>query len=129
MHIIRDIFWFLDDQRDERNVLCDSFAKTARGRQLMEEPLSLLSLMQLFTPPLDKSGHRLKIRDDNLLDSVTFLRNKIVAHYHEEYPLFKGDKVSMLILAPYVIQVSKLLASVVIEVAYADLSCSNFGKV
>ena len=58
--------------------------------------------MNLFSPPVDRNGKELRIKEDHLLDSVIFLRNKIVAHYDEEFPNFKGPKVRISILDPYV---------------------------
>ncbi|KAK3137674.1 hypothetical protein QOZ80_5BG0455630 [Eleusine coracana subsp. coracana] len=93
MHFIREIFWLLDEQRDQSDFHSDGFAKTARGKKLMKEkPLGLLSIMLLFTPPMDKTRRPLPIKDDHMLDSLTFLRHKIVAHYDEEYLQFKGDQ-------------------------------------
>ncbi|KAL6870977.1 hypothetical protein ACP4OV_014825 [Aristida adscensionis] len=89
MQFIREIFWHMDVDRKEY----DGSASTTGGQALMRQrSLGLLGLMNLFTPPVDKDKKPLKIKDDHLFDSVTFLRNKIVAHYDEEYPVFKGNK-------------------------------------
>ncbi|XP_062225027.1 uncharacterized protein LOC133923788 [Phragmites australis] len=91
MQFIREIFRYLDVERKDKDN--DSFACTPRGRMLMRKSsLVLLGIMNQFSPPVDRNDQELKIKDDHLLDSVLFLRNKIVAHYDEEYPKFKGDK-------------------------------------
>lgn len=64
---------------------------------MMEYPLGLLEIMEQFSPPKDNYNQELPIKEVHLFDSVIFLRNKIAAHYDEEYPLFKGDKLSILI--------------------------------
>lgn len=92
MVFIREIFWLLDEQRKDKEN--DTFELTARGKALKERsPLGLLQLMKLFSPPRDRNNMELRIKEDNLLDSVLFLRNKIVAHCDEEYQSFKGPKV------------------------------------
>ncbi|TVU25233.1 hypothetical protein EJB05_27722 [Eragrostis curvula] len=93
MHFIREVFWLLDDQRNIKDPKRDTFAKTERGKKLMKQKaLGLLPLMTQFSPPKDHNDQELAIKDDNMLHSFLFLRNKIVAHFDEEYIMFKGNK-------------------------------------
>lgn len=74
-----------------------SFSQTEKGKELVKKnPLGLLPLMQMFPIQEDETGiQQRKHRDDNLLQSVLFLRNSIVAHYDEQYEVFSGKKVSL----------------------------------
>jgi hypothetical protein len=96
MGFIREIYWCLDIERNHNEHV--PFSSTPKGRVLMRKnSLGLLRILKQFSPPKDTFKQEREIKEDHLLDSVIFLRNKIVAHYDEEYPIFKGDKVSILI--------------------------------
>ncbi|CAL4984427.1 unnamed protein product [Urochloa decumbens] len=93
MQFIREIYFLLDKER--ASLKC-SFEKTPRGKILMNKsPLGFLPIMNEFSPPLDHNNQEKPIADNHLLDSVIFLRNKIVAHFHAEYETFKGSKVEI----------------------------------
>ncbi|TVU25246.1 hypothetical protein EJB05_27736 [Eragrostis curvula] len=87
MDFIREIFFHtLVEQQHDQEI-------TPKARQLFSQnPLGLLEIMQQFSKPENAFKQRREYRDANLFDSVMFLRNKIIAHYDEEYPNFKGDK-------------------------------------
>uniref|UniRef100_A0A8R7U1P3 Uncharacterized protein n=1 Tax=Triticum urartu TaxID=4572 RepID=A0A8R7U1P3_TRIUA len=91
IEFIREIHFMVDMDRDAKNKL--PYAQTEKGGQLMREPsLGLIHLMREFTKPKDENNIEREHKDNNLLHSVLFLRNKIVAHYDDEYKGFSGQK-------------------------------------
>lgn len=94
MQFIREIYFVLDAERDSEKT---PFESTPKGKILKNKnSLGLLPIMKEFSPPKNENtGQEKPIRENHLLDSVIFLRNKIVAHFDEEYPCFKGSKVTI----------------------------------
>uniref|UniRef100_M8BZP7 Uncharacterized protein n=1 Tax=Aegilops tauschii TaxID=37682 RepID=M8BZP7_AEGTA len=91
MEFIREIHFMVDMDRDANNKL--PYAQTKKGCQLAKKKsLGLFDLMQEFTKPKDENNIPRERKEDHLLDSVLFLRNKIVAHYDDEYKAFSGQK-------------------------------------
>jgi hypothetical protein len=99
MRFIREIYFLLDAERANEKT---PFESTPKGKILKgKSALGLLPIMKEFSPPLDYNYQERQIKEDLLLDSVIFLRNKIVAHFDEEYPRFKGSKVSIYIYSGF----------------------------
>jgi len=94
MQFVREIYFLLDSERDNEKT---PFESTPRGKVLKKKnSLGLLPIMKEFSPPMNENtGQEKPIKENHLLDSVIFLRNKIVAHFDDEYCRFKGSKVSI----------------------------------
>ncbi|KAI5002801.1 hypothetical protein ZWY2020_027451 [Hordeum vulgare] len=91
MEFIREIHFMVDMDSGAKNKL--PYAQKEKGKQLLKKKsLGLIHLMREFTKPKDENDMEREHRDNNLLDSVLFLRNKIVAHYDDEYKGFSGQK-------------------------------------
>ncbi|XP_039822762.1 uncharacterized protein LOC120684976 [Panicum virgatum] len=91
MQFVREIYFLLDSERDNEKT---PFESTPRGKVLKKKnSLGLLPIMKEFSPPMNENtGQEKPIKENHLLDSVIFLRNKIVAHFDDEYRRFKGSK-------------------------------------
>lgn len=91
MEFIREIHFMIDMDRDAKNG--QPYSHTEKGKQLLrKKSLGLIHLMQEFPKPKDENKMEREHRDNNLLDSVLFLRNTIVAHYDDQYKGFSGQK-------------------------------------
>lgn len=72
IHYIREVFWCFDNKQARKDLLK---SKTSLGLQNVIATLGFSDA------------------DNNLYDSITFLRNKIVAHQDSSYKIYSGKKV------------------------------------
>jgi hypothetical protein len=76
MQFIREIYFLLDMERTSQT---SPFESTPRGKILRNKAsLGLLPIMNLFSPPLDANEQEKPIREKHLVDSLIFLRNKVI---------------------------------------------------